>query len=256
MGAQLAVDRWPSVGASGVAFALFGLMLGARQRIPTFAELLTPRIVLFVIGLMFLTIFLSYANLVPVGDAAHVSGFLFGLAVANTFIERRRWWAGVIGLVLLAAITASAVFWLPWSPSWQSWRLQRQVDWGNYQVAFEFIEPRVAKEQPAALNSLAWVLATAPDAQWRDGPRAVELARKACEITEWKLPAIIDTLAAALAECERWQEAEAMERRALEEMGNLDARWPGYYETRAIFLDNLKKIQKREKIRDIPKSSP
>jgi tetratricopeptide (TPR) repeat protein len=50
------------------------------------------------------------------------------------------------------------------------------------------------------LNNLAWVLATSPRDSLRDGRRAIELATKAGEATEYKLPHILSTLAAAYAE--------------------------------------------------------
>jgi tetratricopeptide (TPR) repeat protein len=47
---------------------------------------------------------------------------------------------------------------------------------------------------------LAWLRATCPDQKFRDGQRAVELATKACELTEWKDANPVFTLAAAHAE--------------------------------------------------------
>jgi tetratricopeptide (TPR) repeat protein len=49
-------------------------------------------------------------------------------------------------------------------------------------------------------NGHAWKLATHPLAEQRDGARAVELARKVCELTNWKDANCLDTLAAAYAE--------------------------------------------------------
>jgi tetratricopeptide (TPR) repeat protein len=57
-----------------------------------------------------------------------------------------------------------------------------------------------AATDSALLNNLAWVLATSPDAEIRDGKRAVELASKACELTSYSQPHILSTLAAAFAE--------------------------------------------------------
>jgi tetratricopeptide (TPR) repeat protein len=57
-----------------------------------------------------------------------------------------------------------------------------------------------ATGDPALLNNLAWVLATSPDAEVRNGRRAVELATKACELTNYKQAHILSTLAAAFAE--------------------------------------------------------
>lgn len=59
---------------------------------------------------------------------------------------------------------------------------------------------KIEPEDTAILNNLAWVLATSPEENLRDGKRAVELATKACELTEYKLPHILSTLAAAFAE--------------------------------------------------------
>lgn len=51
-----------------------------------------------------------------------------------------------------------------------------------------------------ATNNLAWLLATSPDDAVRDGKRALELATKAAEATEYREAFILSTLAAAYAE--------------------------------------------------------
>jgi tetratricopeptide (TPR) repeat protein len=55
-------------------------------------------------------------------------------------------------------------------------------------------------EDTGVLNNFAWVLATSPDDEVRDGERAVKLATKAVELTEEKQAHILSTLAAAYAE--------------------------------------------------------
>lgn len=59
----------------------------------------------------------------------------------------------------------------------------------------------------AALNNLAWLLATHPDAALRNGAEAVALAKRACELTEEREPHFIGTLAAAHAEAGQFAEA-------------------------------------------------
>jgi tetratricopeptide (TPR) repeat protein len=57
------------------------------------------------------------------------------------------------------------------------------------------------KEQMLSeLNRLSWLLATNPEPRFRDGKAAVDLARRACEITNFTNPNYLDTLAAAYAE--------------------------------------------------------
>jgi tetratricopeptide (TPR) repeat protein len=57
-----------------------------------------------------------------------------------------------------------------------------------------------APDSPRMLDEVAWLLATYPDSKSRDGTEAVRLAEHACDLTERKIPALLDTLAAAYAE--------------------------------------------------------
>jgi Flp pilus assembly protein TadD len=56
-------------------------------------------------------------------------------------------------------------------------------------------------------NNIAWILATCPDERFRDGPRAVKEAEKACELSEWENYAALSTLAAAHAEVGEFAQA-------------------------------------------------
>jgi tetratricopeptide (TPR) repeat protein len=58
------------------------------------------------------------------------------------------------------------------------------------------------------LNNFAWVLATSPDDDVRDGKRAVDLATKAVELTNEKEAHILSTLAAAYAEVGDFEAAQ------------------------------------------------
>jgi tetratricopeptide (TPR) repeat protein len=58
-----------------------------------------------------------------------------------------------------------------------------------------------------AMNDLAWILATAHDARFRNGAEAVTCAEQACRLTDYKLPLFVGTLAAAYAEAGRFDDA-------------------------------------------------
>ncbi len=69
---------------------------------------------------------------------------------------------------------------------------------------------------PALLARLAWILATHPDATIREGTEAVPLARRACELTEFRRPEALDAYAAALAETGEFETAVEAATRAAE----------------------------------------
>jgi Tfp pilus assembly protein PilF len=65
-------------------------------------------------------------------------------------------------------------------------------------------------------NNLAWLLAVCPDAHVRNGAKAVDYATKACELSEWRIPGWIHTLAAAYAEVGDFDNAVKWETKYLE----------------------------------------
>ena len=68
---------------------------------------------------------------------------------------------------------------------------------------------------PDVLNNLAWLLASGPDPSLRNGPEAVQLAERACQLTEYRRTIMLGTLAAAYAEAGRFSEAVATAERAI-----------------------------------------
>ncbi len=66
------------------------------------------------------------------------------------------------------------------------------------------------------LNNLAWVLATSPMDDVRDGERAIELATTAAEITDFKKAFILSTLASGYAEVGEFEKAREWSRKAIE----------------------------------------
>ena len=73
---------------------------------------------------------------------------------------------------------------------------------------------RLSPDYLPCRNNLAWLLATCPEASFRDGKRAIEHATRACELTQWKVCDCLDTLAAAYAEVGKFDKAIELAQKA------------------------------------------
>jgi tetratricopeptide (TPR) repeat protein len=81
----------------------------------------------------------------------------------------------------------------------------------DYEQAYQ-----LRADHSGLLNNFAWVLATSPDDDIRDGQRAIKLATKACELTEYKEAHILSTLAAGYAETGDFESARKWSQKAVE----------------------------------------
>ncbi len=112
----------------------------------------------------------------------------------------------------------------------------------DYEKALE-VDPK----DSGVLNNLAWVLATSPDEKLRDGKRALELAKQACELTDYKEAHILSTLAAAYAEIGDMEKAIEWSRKAVE---------LGEGEEKEALQKELDTYLKGEKVRELLQEPP
>jgi len=88
---------------------------------------------------------------------------------------------------------------------------------GNAAEAVEHWRKAVSidTDQESVLSQLAWVLATSPDGSIRNGPEALQDAQHAVKLTGGNDARSVDTLAAALAESNKFADAVEQGKRAL-----------------------------------------
>lgn len=85
----------------------------------------------------------------------------------------------------------------------------------DYETALK-LKPEDKQVLEGILNNLAWVLATSPKDEVRDGKRSIELATKACEMSNYEKPHILSTLAAGYAESGDYENAIKWSTKAVE----------------------------------------
>ena len=266
-GAELALTSQTGVGFSGVIYAMFGYLLAARRIQPLYQQILTRQTIIWLLGWLILCIVLTYTDVWQVGNAAHVAGFLFGYCVGNAFTVRARVALSRTALSALIALTVLSVAYVPWSETWrhrdtyaemiavgdaaaagnaeEQYRYAMILSrYGKKAEEMSWLKKAAGQEHIPAMNALAWNLATDRDDTLRDGKEAVKLAEKVCQKDNWKDSQYVDTLAAAYAEVERWNDTVKTRQLAISKLGT-EAE-----ETKASFDGRLKQYLRHEKARE------
>ena len=113
--AQLALTDDTGIGASGVGYAMFGFMWLARDHYARFNEVLDQRTIRVFLVWLCACIVVTYFGILNVANAAHIGGLAFGGGVAIAFVLRVR---ARLSLAALVVLSATSVFWAPWSFTW------------------------------------------------------------------------------------------------------------------------------------------
>ncbi|MDR1477517.1 MAG: tetratricopeptide repeat protein [Planctomycetaceae bacterium] len=110
----------------------------------------------------------------------------------------------------------------------------------------------VIKEDPldkTTLNNLSWLLSTSTIDMVRNGKRALELAERACELTDYKVAYILSTLAAAHAELGDFKKAVEFSQKSID----LSAEDPNVSNRVEDLREELETYKKNMPYRELPK---
>jgi membrane associated rhomboid family serine protease len=138
MGCELAVMGHAGIGASGVVYAMFGLMWVGKAKYRDWGAVANRyNLNVFIIWGVY-CIFGTIAGFMPVANVAHFSGLLFGMSVGWLFLAPRRKLAWVYPVIGMAALAITSLFWLPWSSEWANYKGDKAFEAKNYPAAIEW----------------------------------------------------------------------------------------------------------------------
>lgn len=96
---------------------------------------------------------------------------------------------------------------------------------GDYEAGFTDLKEafRLQPEKASLANQIAWMRATLSDPRVRNPAEALHYAKIACRLTSNQNWTFLDTMAGALAEVGRWEEAVALQEKVVAAFGNSSA---------------------------------
>jgi membrane associated rhomboid family serine protease len=160
---QLAIFGTAGIGASGIAFALFGLGLVARRRFPELKRVFSEQFIV-----LWLTWFgAGWAIFTQeIGNGAHLGGLVFGLCAGGALLSKKKPVAKKVALAGFVVLAIGVGMICPWSGAWWSAIGFRAHSLGHYELAVDAYEMSLEHKPDQA-----WVLGNLVRAQWAVGKR-------------------------------------------------------------------------------------
>jgi GlpG protein len=155
---ELAFAGTTGIGLSGVVYAFFGFLWLAQRRSPAFGGVVTRQTVTVFIAWLIGCWVATLAKIWEVGNEAHLSGLVFGMAMAATFVGRPRLFLPRIGIALIFLLSLVPLVWCPWSFWWVVNKAYEAHGKGDFRSAVGWYRRGMEfdKERAAVLQDLAF----------------------------------------------------------------------------------------------------
>lgn len=132
------LEHYP-VGLSGGAFAMFGLLMMLRRIHPEIAEVFTEREINWGLGWLILCFVLTHFGIMNIANAAHVTGFVYGILAGAVVINRSRFAGTLRFLFVLSQVLIIPGTYLVCHPVWNGkyyWYLARHENDLEQKIAY------------------------------------------------------------------------------------------------------------------------
>jgi rhomboid protease GluP len=118
----------------------------ARPWYPEFGRYVYQRTVALFVAWLIGCFALTYLKIWEVGNAAHLTGMLFGCAVAAYFVARFRPRVTMAALAILCVAAVIPLFWNPWSVAWLSYKAFQSHEKGHSTEAIDYYSRIIARD--------------------------------------------------------------------------------------------------------------
>ncbi|WP_417383010.1 rhomboid family intramembrane serine protease [Gimesia sp.] len=190
------LEHYP-VGLSGGAYAMFGLLMMLRRIHPEIAEVFTEREINLGLGLLILCFVLTHFGIMNIANAAHVTGFIYGILAGAVLINGSRFAGTLRFLFVLSQVLVIPATYLVCHPVWNGkyyWYLARHENNLEQKIAYLQKGMELSPGEPKISAELALNLfrtGEVPLRSWEIMLRSLERNRsydKGVEITRliWK----------------------------------------------------------------------
>ena len=151
--AQLGFSDSTGIGLSGIGYALFGFLFVKSKTSARYIGYLDKGTTnMFLIWLV-VCVVLTETNMMQIGNAAHIAGLVWGMAVA--YVARFHMALRLAMCSVLFMAIASSFIWNPWATSWLSFQALRLHENKQYEEAiglYQEILTRDADHEFASVN--------------------------------------------------------------------------------------------------------
>lgn len=134
------------IGMSGVLYAYFGFIMVAGFRSEKFRYYLDKSDIRWFLLWLLVCVFITYLELLNIGNAAHTSGLIWGAFVALFLFYKERTIMAIAAMVVMIALSSLPFVWAPWSVNWLADRAYREHKDGHYEKARYYYDEILAKD--------------------------------------------------------------------------------------------------------------